>query len=525
VATGGNCLWDYDFRYPGALSLRYALGGSRNVPAVKAMLTVGTNKVISNANNMMSVSGAYKCYNPGTDVNIATVKDEAQCYGASAIGDGAYLHLDNHVNGLATLARLGQSIPQTYILKIQDAANKTIYQYKQPKAKQAIRPDAAYIVDDMASDANASYLPAGYYKWHDYKGWKNAIKTGTTNNGFDGLMTAWNTKFAVASWVGYHTRNKPLSGAMEYSTTPLTKGFMTAALDSLNTQPENWKEPSGMQHLPGYVVRTHVGIGSREPSPTTEIFPSWYKAKATSSKSQTIDKVSGKVATSCTPESAKQVLGGSAAPTTYSVDIFYPPGQGSSASSSSSTASGSDDVHSCSDSPPTISLTATDNNNGTATLTAFVSAGSHALNDPQYPQYPGTVTFTVNGQSVGSKGASDPQDNVSVSYTIPASGSYNVSATVTDSVLYSASDSKTVDFSGGSVGGPTNLQGNRVGGITNFSWSGGSGPYTVYRAGGTPVGGTCNGTGVTACTANGVPGGSAVYVQDNDGNKSNTITI
>src|SRR5581483_2241726 len=34
-----NCLWDYDFLYPGPITLRYALGGSRNVPAVKAMLS------------------------------------------------------------------------------------------------------------------------------------------------------------------------------------------------------------------------------------------------------------------------------------------------------------------------------------------------------------------------------------------------------------------------------------------------------------------------------------------------------
>jgi membrane peptidoglycan carboxypeptidase len=525
VATGGNCLWDYDFRYPGPLSLRYALGGSRNVPAVKSMLEVGTNKVISNANNMMSVSGAYKCYNPGVDVNIATTKDEAPCYGASAIGDGAYLHLDNHVNGLATLGRLGQAIPQTYILKIQDAANKTIYEYKQPKAKQAVRADAAYIVDDMASDPNASYLPAGYYKWHNYKGWKTAIKTGTTNNGFDGLMTAWNTKFAVASWVGYHTRNKALSGAMELSTTPLTKGFMTAALDSLNTQPENWTPPNGLQHLPGYVVRSHVGIGSVEPSPTTELFPSWYKPKAVSSQSQTIDKVSGKLATNCTPAAAKQTLGGNAAPNTYSVDTFYPPGQGSSASSSA-TSGGSDDVHGCSDSPPTVSLTATDNGNGTATLTAFVSAGTHKFNDPQYAQYPGTVTFSVNGQPAGSKAVNDPQDNVSVSYTVPSDGEYTVSATVTDSVLFSATDSKTVNLTGGgSTGSPPNLQGNRTGPITNFSWSATSGPYTVYRAGGTPVGGTCSGTVATACAVSGLPPSSSVYVQDNSGNKSPSVTI
>jgi membrane peptidoglycan carboxypeptidase len=452
-ATGGNCLWDYDFRYPGPLTLRYGLGGSRNVPAVKAMLTAGTDKTIKTATSMMNAPGGYKCFNPGVDVNIATSKDEAQCYGASAIGDGAYLHLDQHVNGLATLGRLGQAIPQTYILKIYDSKSSTkpFYEWKQPKKgdagfKQVIRPDSAYIVDDMASDPNASYLPAGYYKWHNYKGWKTAIKTGTTNNGFDGLMMGWNTQYAVGSWVGYHTRNKPLSGAMELSTAPLARGFMTQALDSLHKAPENWVEPAGMQHLPGFVVRSHVGIGSVEPSPTTELFPSWYKPKATSSQSSTIDKVSNKLATNCTPAAAKQTVGGNAAPNAFSVDNYYPPGTNGAASSTAANSASSDDIHNCSDSPPTISVTATDGGNGTATLAAFVSAGTHKLNDPQYAQYPGTVTFNVNGQDVGTKPANDPQDNVSISYTIPSTGSFTVTATVTDSVLYSATDTTTANF-------------------------------------------------------------------------------
>ena len=54
---------------------------------------------------MMNNSGAYRCYKSGVeDVANATKADETQCYAASAIGDGAYLHLDDHVNGLATLA-------------------------------------------------------------------------------------------------------------------------------------------------------------------------------------------------------------------------------------------------------------------------------------------------------------------------------------------------------------------------------------------------------------------------------------
>jgi membrane peptidoglycan carboxypeptidase len=528
-ATGGNCLWDYDFRYPGPMSLRYGLGGSRNVPAVKAMLQVGTDKTIKMATSMMNAPGGYKCFDQGVDVNTATSKDEAQCYGASAIGDGAYLHLDQHVNGLATMGRLGQSIPQTYILKIFDgrSSSKPFYQWKQPKkgdagVKQVVRPDSAYIVDNMASDPNASYLPAGYYKWHNYGGWKTAIKTGTTNNGFDGLMMGWNTQYAVGSWVGYHTRNKPLSGAMELSTTPLTRGFMTAALDSLKgkTQPVNWEEPRGLQHQAGFVVRSHVGIGSVEPSPSTEIYPSWYKAKATSSQSSTIDRVSNKLATNCTPASAKQTVGGNSAPNSFSVDNFYPPGSnGSSSNSSAANTAASDDVHSCSDSPPTISLTATDNHDGKATLTAFVSAGTHQLNDPKYAQFPGTVTFNVNGQDVGTKQVNDPQDTVSISYNVPSSGSYTITATVTDSVLYSASDTTTENFTGGTAGSPLTITGANVSGtVTNISWSGGTGPYSVFR-GSTQICATTPGNSCAPSLAQ-APPGQTVTVKDSAGGSS-----
>lgn len=539
ASAGGNCLWDYDFRYPGPMTLRYALGGSRNVPAVKAMMSVvpgnttgSINKTISTANSLMSAKDAYRCFTPGTDVSTATKADETQCYGAAAIGDGAYVHLDQHVNGLASLARMGQSIPATYILKIYDSKSSTkpFYEWKQPKkgdadVKQAVRPEAAYIVNNMASDPNASYLPAGYYKWHRYNGWNTAIKTGTTNNGFDGLMMAWNTKYAVGSWVGYHTRNKSLSGAMEYSTTPLTKGFMTQALDALHTTPVNWAEPSGIQHLPGYVVRSHVGIGSVEPSPTTEIFPSWYKQKSASNQSTTLDKVSNKQATNCTPNLAKQVLGGNSAPTSFNADIFYPPGASASATSGTSS-SGNDDVHSCGDTKPSITLTVADADCSSCTFTAFVQAGSHPFNDPQYPQYPGTVNFYVNGQLVGSKSVSDPSDTLSISYDATSNGSATVTAQIIDSVLYDAtSDPVSVNFTQG-VAGPNGFTATINSGKTKFNWSGGTAPYTVYNSSSnTPVvPSDCVGTSSSNCQTNSVVHGT-FYVQDSNGKTSAAATI
>jgi membrane peptidoglycan carboxypeptidase len=471
TAKGGNCLWDYDFRYPGPLTLRYALGGSRNVPAVKAMLTVGTGKTIKTANALMAAPDAYNCYG---DAKL-TIK--APCYGASAIGDGAFLHLDQHVNGLASLARLGQAIPNTYIMEIYKAGSKKpFYKFNQPKPKQVVRDEAAYIVDDMASDGNASYLPSGYYKFHSYKGWKIAVKTGTTNDNFDGLMTAWSTKYAVASWVGYHSRQVALhAGGMEFLTTPLTRGFITAALDAEGGTPVNWQQPAGIKRLPAYVVRSHVGVGSIEPSPSTDIFPSWYQPKTATNQSQTIDKVSGKQATTCTPALAKQVLGGNAAANSFSADIFYG-GTGSTSNSNNAQATGSDDVHSCSDSPPSVASVFVNGQDvtggGTATcssdckITATVNQGTHPFSDPQYPQYPGTLNLLVNGQVSQSTSISDSP--TSHTFTYNGSGTVSISINVVDSVLYDATStaaSVTITAAQQNNGNGNNKPGGQGGGI------------------------------------------------------------
>lgn len=464
-----NCLQDYDFRNPGPLSLRYALGGSRNIPAVKAMLIVGVDKTINLADSLMNAPGAYNCYSD------TPLTQKTQCYGAAAIGDGSFLHLDQHVNGVASLARLGQAIPATYILKIQDAANKTIYDWKQPKSQQVIKAETAYIVDNMASDPNASYLPAGFYKWHRYNGWNSGVKTGTTNNGLDGLMMGWNTQYAVGSWVGYHNRERALSGFMEYMTTPLTRNMMFAALDTVKSPAVNWSEPPGIQHLPGFVVTSHVGIGSVEPSPSTEIFPSWYKPKGAPSSNSTTDKVSNKLATDCTPALAKQTVSGNSSAERFSTDIFY--GSGAAGSNNSQ----NDDVHQCSDQKPAITLTTTDNNDGSFALTATATAGTHPFSDPTYAQFPGTINFTVDGQVVKTYAdLSDSPSSRSFSYSATA-GSHSVTAQAIDSVLYDAtSDPATIIFNSAAATSPLTFQSAKASGsITTVKWSGGSGSYTI----------------------------------------------
>jgi penicillin-binding protein 1A len=536
---GGNCLQDYDFRFPGPMTLRYALGGSRNVPAVKSMLSAvpndksngkvnSINKTIDLASAMMAntydQSKKRKSYNCYADEALTQT---TQCYGAAAIGDGAFLHLDDHVNGLATLARLGEAIPRTYILKITNSAQKPIFEYKQPQGKQVLKADAAYIVNDMASDPKASYLPASY-KFHRYKGWNFAVKTGTTNDGYDGLMTSWSTKYAVVSWVGHHTRQVNLRSSMENLTAPMTRGLMEFA--HAEEKPVNWTQPKTIKTAAAFVVRSHVGIGSVEPSSSTDLYPGWY-AGGTSTKntSATIDKVSGKIATSCTPPLAKETVGnGNVA--SWNVDIF----RGGKTSVGTSATSGSssnptDDVHNCNDSPPTVTLTAPASCDTSCTITATITQGTHPLNDPARSQFPGTVTFTLNGQTIHSQHVGESPSTVSFNYTPSSSGSGTLTATVTDSVLYQGSSSAQMSYSAPPAAASLTLTlGAAQGNKRNFSWTdlGAGTTYNLCWIGPSPVTAqVCSSFATNSGAATGLVGGGQYRATVSSGaNDSNEVT-
>ena len=446
---GGNCMVDYDFRQPGPVTVRYALGGSRNIPAVKAMLIAGIDKTISTAESMGLKSG-YKCYEPGVVDFIK--QNETQCYASSSIGDGAYLRLDEHVNGFSTISRGGTYLPRTYILKIEDARDKVIDQWKPPKGTQALRPDTAFILGDILSDPNASYFPFGQ-KIHRYKGWHFGLKTGTTNDAKDGWLMGFSTKYAAGVWVGYHNRQRAMSGFMENMTRPIWNGWMTAAHDRAGT-PVNWTQPAGVQILPAFVIRSHVGIGSVEPSRSTDFYPSWYKQKsiAISGKKQTIDKVSNKLATDCTPSRARQEVDNSAA-ASFSGDIFV--------SSTGVNLDQKDDVHKCDDIKPSLS-SLTLNPDGSISVIAY--QGTHPISSDQFK---GTVNFIASSQVVRSFNVSTNGQVVTLESGAVADGT-EVSAEIIDSVLYDARSPNSVTIIGDTI---TLSISNIIANTFQFTWN------------------------------------------------------
>lgn len=423
---GGNCLWDYDFRYPGPTTLRYSLGASRNVPAVKSMLTVGVEETIQTAEGMGLTSG-YNCYED------AELTVEGQCYASSAIGDGAYLKLDEHVNSFATFSRMGTALPHTYILQIKNAQGDTLYQWEKAKGEQAIRPDTAYIIANILSDPNASYMST---KIQDYNGWKFAVKTGTTNDNKDGLMMGFSGKYAAGVWVGYHNRQIEMSGFMENMTRPIWLGWMQGAHDGV--EPKNWEQPSGVKQVDAYVQRSHVGSSTREPGPSQDLAPSWYKApEGNNGGDRTIDIVSDKIATSCTPEAAKRQESGSNA-NKFSVDIFV---------GANSNRDETDDIHNCNDTKPSISLTAgsTCVVNTNCAVTVTVTRGTHSLSSDKFK---GKVTLIIDGQEVEAREVGDSPTTLHFTQKFSSAGNKSIRATVSDSVLYQSEQSTTIKVTG-----------------------------------------------------------------------------
>lgn len=419
----GNCLRNFDFRYPGPVTLRYALGGSRNVPAVKAMLIAGIDTTIETAERVMAnpddpdeiVNDGYNCY---ADDEL-TVR--AECFASSAIGDGAFLQLDKHVHGMSTISRNGLNIPQTYILAVEDSNGRIIDEWEPSAGEQVVREESAYIVSDMMADPNASYMSR---KPHRFNGWEFSLKTGTTNDSKDGWLVGFSTKYAAGVWVGSHNRQVEMTGFMENMTQPIWQGFMDEAHRDL--EPIQRERPSGIQELPAFVIRNNVGLASVEPSRSTDLYPSWYNRVA-SNERQEIDIVSNKLATECTPDRARrEVTGGD--PSIFSGDEFVDGGADTSQE---------DDVHDCNDTMPGVSISYTESG-GTYTIRANVSQGTHPISSEDFQ---GVVNFKVNGNEVQSYEVNGPGQTPSFTYSGNFSGNRTLTAEIIDSVLYDGQDS------------------------------------------------------------------------------------
>ena len=365
--------------------MRYALGNSRNIPAIKAMYIAGIEATHEVAIKLGVKSGVTGC------------QGAPQCEGflSTAIGDGGQVRLDEHVHGFASFSRLGKNIPQTYILKVENKQGKILQEWQLEDGEQGVDEQIAYLINDMLSDRNASYFRSSKgYRERVTNGFETmnipaGIKTGTTNFADNGWMLGYTQKYSAGVWIGNHENKSSHRISYENATGPLWVEFLRRAHELLTEKPGVWTRPAGIKAASSVDAATFAAIKSKCTGAQvgnvcgygqSDLFPSWYSPVSTSSaKKAVIDTISGKLATECTPELAKkEVTGGKIQPEIPATDPNYknwlePIVARFSGISGIAIPVDKDDRHLCSDAKPSTTISVSKLGTGYYRFSATVS--------------------------------------------------------------------------------------------------------------------------------------------------------
>lgn len=409
----GTSVNDFDNKFLGNMTIRNALAQSRNIPAITAMYIAGRDTALDTIHAM-------------GDISYCTQGIDQQVGLASAIG-GCGLKQTEHANTFATIARMGVYKPVSDILEVKNSQGQTIMQWKD-QAKQVVDPQITYMIADILSDDKARTPSFGAgAAGLNVPGVKTGTKTGTTNLGTkskDLWMNSFSPKDVLSIWVGNHD-NTSMSNALSSIIGPTVSAIQHDVHYDVFQPDGTWK--------PGDWFPVPAGLTKQTVNGTTDWWPSWYnKNAANPTTSMTFDKVSKKKAVECTPDAAKVTLSVSKVtdPVTKTTSYIAPSGYD---------ATETDDVHSCDDVKPSVTSSVT------------YSGGKLSVDIGTATHQPETVEFTIDGNSVGSVSLSGP-GTAQIAYT--SSGKHDVTVTVTDSALYTSSQTtNNVSFGGGGNNG------------------------------------------------------------------------
>jgi len=215
---------NYNGKELGPVTIRQALAGSLNIPAVKAIYLADINNVIDLAENL-----GYTTLYPRNR------------FGLSLVLGGGEIKLLEHVNAYSAFARDGLVSPVISILKIEDKNGKIIEEYS-PSSKKALSSRAARMINSVLSDNAARSYVFGENNSLNLGDRPVAAKTGTTNDYKDAWTVGYTPSLVAGVWVGNNS-SKSMKGTADGSilAAPIWKEFMSKVLG--DTPIENFKEP------------------------------------------------------------------------------------------------------------------------------------------------------------------------------------------------------------------------------------------------------------------------------------------
>ncbi|MCX6785248.1 MAG: PBP1A family penicillin-binding protein [Candidatus Komeilibacteria bacterium] len=217
---------NYDSKEHGLVSLRQALAGSLNIPAVKMIYLTGIS-------NVLDLADAF---------GYTTLSDRSR-FGLSLVLGGGEVKLLEHTNAFGNFAREGKKINYVAVLRLEDNQGKILEEFKEPRPEQVLDPNISNMVTDILSDNNARSFIFGEKNYLTLSGRPAAVKTGTTNNYHDAWTIGYTPGLVTGVWVGNSNNDAMKKGADgSQVAAPIWNKFMSSVLAS--TPAESFNKPS-----------------------------------------------------------------------------------------------------------------------------------------------------------------------------------------------------------------------------------------------------------------------------------------
>ena len=290
----GNCsLTNATGTFYGNVTIRFSLGHSLNIAAVKALY-------INGVDNSLEVAHALG--------DVSYCKDRED-YGLSiAIGSGCGVKMVEHANAYASIARGGTYKDLAYVLEIKNSSGEVVESWTDSEGTRVVDEQVAYMISNILSDGSARYgiyAPGGSQSFgFVIPGVWTATKTGTTtttNSAVtkDTLMESYSTAVSTFVWNGNHD-GAGLSSNVHDVPRYTIGTYMERVHKEVYGPDGKWSQ--------GDQPAKPAGIQTLTVNGKTDIWPSWFNASKNSGVAKetlTFNRYNHLLAASCTPEEYK----------------------------------------------------------------------------------------------------------------------------------------------------------------------------------------------------------------------------
>lgn len=187
---------NYDLKERGPITMRQALAGSINIPAVKTLYLAGVSNVLDLAEKF----------------GYSTLGDRSR-FGLSLVLGGGEVKLLEHVNTYASFAREGVYKDALAILKIEDSEGKVLEDNTENKGRRVVEKEYVRLLNGILTDNAARAYIFGENNYLTLGGRPVAAKTGTTNDYHDAWTIGFTSDIATGVWVGNNNNDAMKQGA------------------------------------------------------------------------------------------------------------------------------------------------------------------------------------------------------------------------------------------------------------------------------------------------------------------------